>query len=271
MSHRFVGTLTICLLTAFAVSGRTAGVADRPHRPAIPGPAGWVDILVDGVARPQYTAGDTRYIEALKNTDYQIRLTNPFPVRVAVALAVDGLNTIDARHTTAAEARKWVLDPHETITLSGWQMSQSHARRFRFTTEARSYGQALGQTAHLGIISAVFYLERARPAVARNVLAWPVSSVRAPEAAAPAGDKAAAAQPGEDFAATGLGSRTHHPVRQVAIDLQDEPAVSVNLRYEFRAQLVRLGVLPASGPDDPLARRERARGFDPGFCPEPKR
>jgi hypothetical protein len=39
----------------------------------------------------------------------------------------------------------------------------------------------------------------------------------------------------------------------------------------LRPQLVRLGVLPASGPDDPLARRERARGFEPGFCPEPKR
>ena len=271
MPHRFVRTLTICLLTAFAVSGRISGAADRPHPSVLPGPAAWIDILVDGVARPHYVAGDTRYIEAIKDADYQIRLTNPFPVRVAVALAVDGLNTIDARHTTAAEARKWVLDPHETITLSGWQMSQSHARRFHFTTEARSYGQSLGQTAHMGIISAVFYLERPRPAVALNVLAWPASSARAPEAAAPAGDKAAAAQPGDDFAATGLGSRTRHPVRQVTIELQDKPAASVSLRYEFRTQLVRLGVLPASGPDDPLARRERARGFEPGFCPEPKR
>ena len=78
-----------------------------------------------------------------KGKEYAIRLRNPYGVRVAVALSVDGLNTIDARETTATEARKWVLDPYETVTISGWQTSQTEARRFEFTTEARSYGQAL--------------------------------------------------------------------------------------------------------------------------------
>jgi hypothetical protein len=54
------------------------------------------------------------YIEALKSREYAIQLRNPFGVRVAVALSVDGLNTIDARQTSAADARKWVLDPYET-------------------------------------------------------------------------------------------------------------------------------------------------------------
>jgi len=43
----------------------------------------------------------------------------------------------------------------------------------------------------------------------------------------------------------------------------------VNIRYEFRPQLVRLGILPSAPAADPLQRRERARGFEPGFCPEP--
>ena len=77
-----------------------------------------------------------------------------------MALSVDGLNTIDARETTAADARKWVLGPYQTVTISGWQTSQTEARRFEFTTEARSYGQALGKTANLGVISAVFFKER---------------------------------------------------------------------------------------------------------------
>ena len=57
-----------------------------------------------------------------------IRLHNPSPVRVAVALSVDGANTIDARRTVAADARKWVLDPYETITIRGWQTSDARAR-----------------------------------------------------------------------------------------------------------------------------------------------
>jgi hypothetical protein len=45
----------------------------------------------------------------------------------------------------------------------------------------------------------------------------------------------------------------------------------VNIRYEFRPQLVRLGILPSDAVVDPLQRRERARGFEPGFSPEPPR
>jgi hypothetical protein len=47
-----------------------------------------------------------------------------------VALAVDGLNTIDARHTSAWEARKWVIEPYGTIHVRGWQMSADNARPF---------------------------------------------------------------------------------------------------------------------------------------------
>ena len=46
-------------------------------------------------------------------------------------------------------------------------------------------------------------------------------------------------------------------------------AQTVNIRYEFRPQLVRLGILPPVPTADPLQRRERALGFEPGFSPEP--
>src|SRR6266850_2607585 len=122
---------------------------------------GEVDILVDGAPQSRYAHNGRWYVEARKGREYSIRLRNPYAVRVAVALSVDGLNTIDARETTAADARKWVLGPYETVIISGWQTSQTEARRFEFTTEASSYGQALGKTANLGLISAVFFKERA--------------------------------------------------------------------------------------------------------------
>ena len=68
-----------------------------------------------------------------------------------------------------------------------------------------------------------------------------------------------------------MGRRTGHAVTQVWLDLEDAPAQTVNIRYEFRPQLVRLGILPPAPTADPLQRRERARGFEPGFCPEPPR
>jgi hypothetical protein len=53
------------------------------------------------------------------------------------------------------------------------------------------------------------------------------------------------------------------------MNLEEVPVHSAHIRYEFRPQLVRLGILPDTPVHDPLGRRERARGFEPGFAPVP--
>lgn len=238
-----------------------------------------VEVLVDGRPLPVYPWRGALYVEATKGREYAVRLRNPLGVRVAVALSVDGLNSIDARRSTAAGARKWVLGPYETVTISGWQTSAEHARRFYFTSEERSYASRLGQADNLGVISAVFFRER-QPIVpvtgaeaagdrAQERARAEGSGRRAPAPPAAAPAEASSQASAEDYAATGIGRRTEHRVRQVSLDLEPNPTASVTLRYEYRPQLVRLGVLP-HGPD-PLARREGATGFEPGFCPEPPR
>jgi hypothetical protein len=193
-----------------------------------------------------------------------------------VALSVDGLNTIDARETTAADARKWVLGAYETVTIRGWQTSHTEARRFEFTTEARSYGQALGKAANLGVISAVFFKERVPIVAPYTSEDQAKRGAMAPRAAAPL-DAGAAAASGEnktadkEYAATGMGRRTGHAVTEMWLDVEDTAAQTVNIRYEFYPQLVRLGILPPAPAADPLQRRERANGFEPGFSPEPPR
>src|SRR5512147_2607217 len=74
-----------------------------------------MEILVNSNPAPEYFHNGKIYIEAVKGREYSLRLRNPFNQRVAVAVAVDGLNTIDGRHTTALEAKKWVLEPFATI------------------------------------------------------------------------------------------------------------------------------------------------------------
>ena len=162
MNHRFA-----CMVAAglSLIPGARATISAAPLRHSI----GDVEILIGGAVQPRYAHDGRWYVEAQKGREYAVRLHNPHGVRVAVALSVDGLNTIDARETTAADARKWVLGPYETVTISGWQTSRSEARHFEFTTEARSYGQALGKTTNLGIISAVFFKERVARADIRSV------------------------------------------------------------------------------------------------------
>jgi hypothetical protein len=272
MNHRRACLLVAVLGCAAAVPVMLRASTDRPS-------AG-VEIMVNGVSQPKFVHNGRLYVEALKGREYAIRMRNPYPVRVAVALSVDGLNTIDARETTARDARKWVLAPFEIVTISGWQTSQSEARRFEFTTEARSYGAALGKTQNLGMITAVFFKERVpvpvpyssnekrgrrdqAPAAAGPVPASP-STQRQEASAADAADMRS--KHTEEFAATGMGRPTDHAVTQVWLDLEDTPAQTLNIRYEFRPQLVRLGILAPT--PDPLDRRERARGFD-GFSPVP--
>jgi hypothetical protein len=230
-----------------------------------------VEVLVDGRPLAVYAHNGTSYIEAIQNRDYAIRLTNHTGERVAVALAVDGLNSIDAKHGTAFEARKWILDPWQTVTLPGWQTSSGTARRFVFTTEARSYGSWLGRTSDLGVITAAFFRERRRPEPA------PMAYDRGDEVSGSAArerdqKKCEANAPAakDKLAATGIGTQVDHRVVRVDFDEEDAPASVIALRYEYHDALVKLGVLPTDGDSRALARRERARGFVPDlFAPDP--
>jgi hypothetical protein len=220
-------------------------------------------VLVGDAPAREYRHDGTVYIEALRGRDFAIRITNPTPYRVAVALSVDGLNTIDARHTDAWSAQKWVLDPWESTVISGWQVDQDNARRFFFTGEQSSYGAALGKIENLGVIEAVFYRERQHRAHAN-------AAPKAMQPTAPPieGNAAGSAKSGavsDEYAATGMGERDRHEIVDVDIDLDPRPVASARIRYEFRPQLVKLGVLVDRSP---LERRENARGFG-GFCPQP--
>lgn len=249
-----------------------------------------VEVLVDGVPLEEYYARGRQYVEAREGEEYGLRIRNPLGVRVAVALSVDGLNSIDARRTSAVDASKWVIEPYQTIIINGWQMSSSRARHFYFTTERDSYGAKLGQTANLGVISAVFFRERGPIAIApppRPVYPRRSEDGRADEnrtenapstssrdrSGSGAQSKSSEAYPAPDneSAATGIGRNVRNDVRWVNMDLERRPAAEVTIRYEYRAALVRLGILPRPYTNpDPLRRRERASGFeDRRYSPEP--
>ena len=253
-------------------------VYDRPFE---------VSVLVGGHRTEEYSARGRTYVEAREGAEYEIRIRNPLPYRVAVALSVDGLNSIDARRTSAWNASKWVIGPYETIHVGGWQMSSERARRFYFTTERDSYAAKLGQTSNLGVITAVFFRERrpipvpiAPPPRPRPL--YEEDSARdqrsnspsaSSEAQGAAKQKAESTAPASDdeYAATGIGRSVRNDVHWVNLDLDSHAAAEVTLRYEYYPALVRLGIIPRQYPRyDNLRRRENSSGFeDRRFSPEP--
>ena len=261
-----MGTGTVLLLrhanAAVAQDSTSERLTRRPY------PNFELDVIVNGRPLPEYYARGRTYVEALQGAEYELRLRNSSPDRVAVALSVDGLNTIDARHTSAWNASKWVIEPYQTITISGWQMSSERARRFYFTNERDSYGAKLGQTANLGVISAVFFKERRRivvrpPHPITRDRMEPEQSARAQESPSMSSKGAVAPRPDDDYAATGIGRDMRHDVRWVNMDLESRPSGEVTLRYEYYSALLKLGVVPRHTSREPLQRREDSRGFSP--------
>ena len=276
MRSRLVG-IVVATVTLSLVSAASAA---RPSRDLVAEPAPFtMEVLVDGAPLPQHAARGALYVEAVQGREYAIRLRNNTAGRVAIALSVDGLNSIDARTTSMRRAAKWILDPWQTITLEGWQTSEASARRFYFTSEPQSYGAWLGKTSNLGVISAAVFRER-RPVA----IPYMNDSKESPEPQRLRGNEEGGRPSSaehdsdsrsglrDDLAATGIGRQVDHQVTRVAFDAEEAPAAILNVRYEFHDALVRLGVLPrATDPcDGHLGRRERASGFqDSGFAPDP--
>jgi hypothetical protein len=251
-----------------------------------------VEVVVEGYPLEALYGRGRRYVEAREGAEYEVVVRNPLPVRVAVALSVDGLNTIDARRTSAWESSKWVIEPYGTVRIKGWQTSSNNARRFYFTTERDSYAAKLGRASDLGVITAVFYRESTPRRVTppprpyyeedgdverrgRSEAPAKESQSRANESAR-SGQSAGAtpsARPRDDegYAATGIGRSTLYDVDWIQMNLERTPAAELTVRYEYRDALIRLGLLPRYYRDeDALRRRERARGFeDRRYSPEP--
>jgi len=266
----------------------TSPTTESQHRPIVVDSRFEVDVLVNGRSLEEYHARGRSYVEAIAGAEYEVRVRNPLPYRVAVALSVDGLNSIDARRTSAWSASKWVIEPYGTIHIGGWQMSSERARRFYFTSERDSYAAKLGQTSNLGLISAVFFREiRPIPVPVtpppRRYPGYEEDSLRREkrsEAPAPSAESQGSAKQRSDsiarmandeYAATGIGRSVRNDVRWVNMELDSRPAAEVTLRYEYYPALVRLGIMPRKyDRPDSLRRREGATGFeDRRFSPEP--
>jgi hypothetical protein len=281
MKKILVKTALVCvcvLAFAFSFNAQTDEKGRPIVRPPIRSNFG-VEVLVNGYPLENLYGRGRRFVEAIEGAEYELRIRNPLGIRVAVALFVDGLNTIDARRTSAEKATKWVIEPYGTLTISGWQVSDSRARRFYFTTESDSYAARIGQPADFGNITAVFFREKQRyvvkpqPRIYKddNISTESKRKESAPnESSSKAGaaDSTACCPPRDDKAATGIGRDVNHNVEWIDMKLEERSTATVTIRYEYRNALIRLGVIPSNNSKGVVKPRERVN--DARYAPEPK-
>jgi len=189
----------------------------------------------EGIKRENWRGGKP-FVTAVKGERYAVRLTNPLPVRVAVNLTVDGLNSIDGKPCGVSDGHKWIIEPYSTVTIPGWQVSGNDARRFFFTDKPKSYakwqGDRMGRdlSANCGVIGAAFFwsqkdLDRyyeEHPVYRDSERPLPYSSRRSKAAGLASAPSCAERETldacekgGNEKAGTGMGERESHPTVQV--------------------------------------------------------
>lgn len=174
----------------------------------------------------QMIDGQHPFIIARKNERYAVRIYNPLPVRAAVNLSIDGLNSITGSPCTPVSGKKWLIQPHSYIVVEGWQVSNQSLRRFYFTSKQRSYaawqsnqwGQDL--TVRCGMISAAYFWNRREiekyfdrhPIIEPDYDDERVTGSRSYAPKSAMKDRHAAE---EQDAGTGMGEREYNPVHSV--------------------------------------------------------
>jgi hypothetical protein len=221
-----------------------------------------VEILNDdsGV-KPESFKNGRPSITAAKGERYSVRLYNPLPVRVAVNLTVDGLNSITGKPSGIADGKKWMIDPYNSITISGWQVSDGEARRFFFTDKPKSYAQWRGDetgkdlAANCGVIGAAYFWNQGELnqyydnhpiyRYSQNYLAPSSRAKKECEAKIFSGAACApsaamdfnmSAPPPQEQAGTGMGERESNPTIQVAFNYDAgmySPDQAVVIYYDF--------------------------------------
>lgn len=262
-----------------------------------------VQVRVDGEAAPLYWAPnrhDRRYLQAFAGRNYSVILRNNTGNRVAVLLAVDGLNVVDGEISKLRSSEPmYVLGPWEQATIRGWRTSLKEIRRFVFVDERRSYAERTGQAnSDMGWIRVLSFREqlswweknqrdwgkvkgmygdgssgnRAMPA---PDMAPQARSQESLEEAAPNlegkrqtldGQKSYA-RGEESYPGTGWGDRSEDRVRRVQFEPERNATDRLIFRYEYASGLRALGIVPVRND-----RRDRLheRDGDLGFARPPR-
>ena len=209
------------------------------------------------------------YTEAVKGSEYTIRVRNLLPRRVGLVVAVDGRNIITGKKSWLEnKERMYILGPYESCEYRGWRTGSDRVNRFYFTDFADSYAAAFGDRSAMGVIAVGVYpeVEQVEPPVPPSGLSRDQSSSAVPPA--PKSEKAGPADRAMESAGTGYGREEYSPSRVVAFEPERKAIETILIKYEWRTTLCRMGIVSCAPPRTPPNRLWEEGDFTP---PPPRR
>jgi len=212
-----------------------------------------------GVQLPVYNHGGQWWVEGRPGARYAIALRNATGARVLGVMSVDGVNIISGE-TAGWDQTGYVLARWQSAQITGWRKSDAQVAAFNFTALPDSYAARTGWPDNVGVIGVAVFREKvyAPPPVA---IAPPVAQARenraepspaparAADAAAEKDTSVAGGQPAAPRLGTGHGERESAPVSNTEFERRGaRPDEVITIRYDSRANLVAMGVIPAYRP-----------------------
>jgi hypothetical protein len=225
-------------------------------------PSPYVSIVIENLERAFLNFNGRWFVEALRGKEYTVRLYNPFDVRLAIALVVDGVNTIDGKTNAPEDGRKWVIRPGQLVDIRGWQVAPTKLRRFVFTSEAQSLGAQLGQKNNVGFIQAVGFKERAfydpKSKLKTTHGLEQTKMVKVSDIGKPS-DAEGKGGP--------QGTAESNNVKGVDLALEPNPSFTVQIKYDTRNALQKAGVIKV-GDTIPAGTETKPSPASESYVPE---
>jgi len=219
---------------------------------------------------PRVSQGaDYFYLEAVKGNRYSIQVTNRSARRIGAVIAVDGRNIISGKKSDLKpDERMYSIGPYETSSFEGWRTGLERTNRFYFTESSDSYAEKVfADGSAMGTVAVAVYSEKVSEAPLcsqkSSRMDGPAAAGGVPSAPRDSAPSSRIEQKKERAAGTGFGETTYSPARIVSFDPEQAPANKIILKYEWRSELCRKGIV-SCGP------KNRFWPGDSQFAPIPK-
>lgn len=175
---------------------------------------------------------------------YALRLRNNSHGRVLAVVSVDGVNVVSGK-TASIDQGGYVLNPYQTVDITGWRKSYSSVAAFVFSSQYDSYAAKTGRPGNVGVIGVAVFRELRHPPPV--IIHEEVAGNRSADAAgapAPASAPSVARQKQSQELGTAHGDRESSWASRTTFERESAyPVQSISVRYDSYSSLVSRGVI----------------------------
>jgi len=114
-----------------------------------------LEVLVDGLPLTTVWHRGRSYLPVPRlGVEYEIRVSNRGPRRIAAIVSVDGLSVVNGR-PASVNSPGYLVDPRREVVIRGWRKDLKTVAAFRFEERERSYAGRMGYPENIGVIGLI--------------------------------------------------------------------------------------------------------------------